>query len=62
MLPNPIQQRLRILCISPDQRLLETRGAVLATRYELVTVASIEDIHALAIGMFFSAVVRRVPH
>ena len=54
---DAIQQRLRVLCFSRDQSLLETRGAVLATRYQTVTVKSVEDIYALPPDSQFDAVV-----
>ncbi len=47
----------RVLCFSRDPRLLETRRQILATRYEAVTVGSIEEIMALATDEEFDVIV-----
>jgi hypothetical protein len=54
---DAIQPRPRVLCFSRDQSLLETRGAVLATRYQTVTVMSVEEIYALQPDIQFDVVV-----
>ena len=54
---DAMQQRARVLCFSSDQSLLETRGEVLATLYQTVTIKSLEEIFELPPDMQFDAVV-----
>ena len=60
LIPMPTdfsQQRLRVLCLSRDQRLLETRGMVLAKHYDAAIVGSIEEMRALPVVTQFDVVV-----
>jgi hypothetical protein len=57
MLMTCLHHRARVFCLSRDQRLLETRGMVLAKRYDAITVGSIEEMWALPVASAFDVVV-----
>jgi hypothetical protein len=47
----------RVLCISRDPRLLESRHLVLARKYETVTVGSVEEMSSLPASGQFDVIV-----
>ena len=47
----------RVLCVSRDQRLLESRHLVLSRKYETVTVGSVEEMRSLPASEQFDVIV-----